>query len=311
MRDEPAVVLERVVKRFASRSAVDEVDLRVPRGSIFGFIGPNGSGKTTTMRLILRIYQPDEGRVMVLGAEQGRAADPRVGYLPEERGLYRRMTVRKVLRYFAHLKGVHQPDPVIDRYLERLDATKWSGKRIDQLSKGMAQKVQFIVAVIAEPELVILDEPFSGLDPVNLDLLRSVVLELSDKGTTIIFSTHDMEVAQRLCDRVFMIYEGKKVLDGTIDEIRAAYGACALRVRMGSGDSVPAGLPGVLAMRAIDGLTELQLESTEAREPLLRKLVDLGDVAHFETVQPTLHDIFVRIAKPRDEDASIRESADE
>ncbi len=181
MNSESAVELERVVKRFASQPAVDGVDLSVPRGSIFGFIGPNGSGKTTTMRLILRIYQADEGRVVVLGNENGKTADDRVGYLPEERGLYRRMTVRSLLRYFAQLKGIRKPDALIDRHLERMGATEWNHKKIEQLSKGMAQKIQFIVAIIASPELIILDEPFSGLDPVNLDLMRDVVLGTSRK----------------------------------------------------------------------------------------------------------------------------------
>ena len=306
-----AVTLERVVKRFASRPAVDRVDLSVPRGSIFGFIGPNGSGKTTTMRLILRIYQPDEGRVVVLGNEVGNAADRRVGYIPEERGLYRRMTVRQILRYFARLKGVGNVNHVVDEQLERLGAQEWSRKKIEQLSKGMAQKIQFIVAIIAQPELVILDEPFSGLDPVNLDLLRDVVLELRDGGTTVIFSTHDMEVAQKLCDRVFMIYQGRKVLDGTIDSIRESHGTNRLRVRMAAGADVPAELPGVIDRSVHGTLTELDLESDDARHRVLRHLADHGDVEHFETVRPTLHDIFVRIANPTDANTNSIPSAEE
>jgi len=292
-----------VVKRFASQPAVDGVDLSVPRGSIFGFIGPNGSGKTTTMRLILRIYQADEGRVVVLGNENGKTADDRVGYLPEERGLYRRMTVRSLLRYFAQLKGIRKPDALIDRHLERMGATEWNHKKIEQLSKGMAQKIQFIVAIIASPELIILDEPFSGLDPVNLDLMRDVVLELREHGSTVIFSTHDMEVAQRLCDRVFMIYQGKKVLDGTIDAIRESHGAIRLRVRMASGVEIPKHLPGVSDYSTNESFSELQLESNTARRDVLQLLASHGDIEHFETVRPSLHDIFVRIAKPQSEEA--------
>ncbi len=307
MNAEYAIQLEQVVKRFASRPAVDGVDLSVPRQSIFGFIGPNGSGKTTTMRLILRIYQPDEGRVIVLGSESGSAADHRVGYLPEERGLYRRMTVRRVLRYFAQLKGVRRPDRFIDEQLEKMEAQEWSRKRIEQLSKGMAQKIQFIVALIADPELIILDEPFSGLDPVNLELMRDVVLELREKGTTVIFSTHDMEVAQRLCDRVFMIYQGRKVLDGTIDSIRQSHGACCLRVKMAGDEAIPPDLPGVIEQARRDAFTELQLESDEARPRVLQALASHGDLEHFETLRPSLHDIFVRIAKPQQE-ATQRET---
>lgn len=298
MNGENVVELESVVKRFAGKAAVDEVDLCVPRGSMFGFIGPNGSGKTTTMRLILRIYQPDHGTVTVLGHARGNAADDRVGYLPEERGLYRRMTVRSVLRYFARLQGIRRPDRMIDQQLERLEASQWSQKRIEQLSKGMAQKIQFIVATIAKPELVILDEPFSGLDPVNLELLRDVVLELRDQGTTVIFSTHDMSVAQNLCDRVFMIYRGRKVLDGTIDSIRDAYGGCQLRVRLAEGQPVPEAMVGVTARHEDAADTILELENEAMRARVLRELAEAGDVEHFESMRPSLHNIFVKIAKP-------------
>jgi ABC-2 type transport system ATP-binding protein len=175
----------------------------------------------------------------------------------------------------------------------------------------MAQKIQFIVAIIADPDLIILDEPFSGLDPVNLDLLREVVLELNAKGTTVIFSTHDMEVAQRLCDRVFMIYNGKKVLDGTIDAIREDYGVCAVRVRMADGKTVPKNLRGVTSIQTQASFTELQLESRDVRSGVLGELMQVGDVSHFETVQPTLHDIFVRIAKPTDDVSQSGETWDE
>ena len=298
---ENAVQLHQVTKRFRRRPAVDQVDLAVPTGTIFGFIGPNGSGKTTTMRLILRIYQPDEGQVVVLGNQAAGAANRRVGYLPEERGLYKRMTVRSVLRYFAQLKGVRRPDRLIEQQLERLDATEWATKKVEQLSKGMAQKIQFIVATITQPELVILDEPFSGLDPVNLDLLRDVVLELRDQGTTVIFSTHDMEVAQQLCDRVFMIYQGKKVLDGAIDEIRQTHGHCRLRVRMAPGSNVPEQLHGVIDRHAENGQVDLILADESSRHEVLSQLTQSGDVEHFETLRPSLHDIFVQIARPEAE----------
>lgn len=297
-----AVELEGVVKRFGGKPAVDRVDLQVPQGSMFGFIGPNGSGKTTTMRLILRIYQADEGSVRVLGETNMHSVDDRVGYLPEERGLYRRMTVGKVLRYFAKLKGIRSPNAVIKQELARLGAEDWEKKRIDQLSKGMAQKIQFLVATISKPRLVILDEPFSGLDPVNLELLRDAVLQLREQGTTVIFSTHDMGVAQNLCDHVFMIYQGKKVLDGTIDSIRQSYGGCRIKVVM-AGDArspveLPPDLPGVMEREIAGPETILHLRDESDRRSLYSRLSELGDVEHFETLRPSLHDIFVRIAKP-------------
>ena len=192
-----------------------DLSLQVPRGSIYGFIGPNGSGKTTTIRMILHIPLPDRGKIEVLGKEGTRAANDAVGYLPEERGLYKKMTVNRLLRYYASLKGMQRSRAraAIDEWLDRFELTQWRDKKIESLSKGMAQKVQFISTVIARPELLILDEPFSGLDPVNASVIREAVLELNAAGTTVIFSTHDMSAAEELCDFVFMIYRGDKVLD--------------------------------------------------------------------------------------------------
>lgn len=297
-----AVSLRGVSKRFGSQTAVNAVDLDIPEGSIHGIIGPNGSGKTTTLRMILRIYNPDTGTVQVLGQDHGDAADDRVGYLPEERGLYHRMKVRDVLRYFAKLKGHHRPDPDINRWLEKLQATEFAHKRIEQLSKGMAQKIQFIAAVVANPKLVILDEPFSGLDPVNMEVLRDAVLELRRLGTTVLLSTHDMDVAEQMCDRIFMIYKGNKVLDGTLQEIQTEYGEPILRVKMAQSVQPDFGHSSIAQL--IEGVTpnglyyDIRLKSSEGRYNVLKRLVAQGDVEHFETAKPTLHDIFVRIARP-------------
>jgi ABC-2 type transport system ATP-binding protein len=295
---EHVVELHDVTKRFGAQLAVERLSLAIPKGSIYGFIGPNGSGKTTTIRMILRIYRPDAGRVMVLGRDRGDTADDRVGYLPEERGLYPKMTVRRLLRYFGRLKGIHRPDATIDQWLERLGATQWANKKIDQLSKGMAQKVQFIAAVAAAPQLVILDEPFTGLDPVNLDLLRDAVKELRDRGTTVILSTHDMEVAQNLCDSVLMIFRGRKVLDGPMDTIRDGHGQPRLRIRMADQRPLPNDLPGVTMQSPAGRSVDLMLESPAARPAILQRLIHHGDVEHFEMVRPNLHDIFISIAGP-------------
>src|SRR5437588_9923880 len=207
-----AVEIEHVTKKFGSHTAVDDLTLMVPTGSIYGFIGPNGSGKTTTLRMIMRILHPDDGTITVLGENRSEAANDRIGYLPEERGLYKHMRVRELLRFYAGLKGARHCDLAIDQWLERLGLSAWAEKKIQALSKGMSQKVQFIATVVSRPELVILDEPFSGLDPVNGEVLREAVLDLKREGTTIIFSTHDMAVAEKLCDFIFMIYKGQKVL---------------------------------------------------------------------------------------------------
>ncbi len=217
-----AIAIQGVTKSFEGHVAVDDLTVTVPKGSLYGFIGPNGSGKTTTIRMIMNILMPDSGEIAVLGEHDTRTARDRVSYLPEERGLYKKMTVRRLLRYYGRLKGVESKtlDIAIVHWLNRLALDDWIDKKIDALSKGMAQKVQLIAAAVSDPELLILDEPFSGLDPVNADMLKDVILELRDKGTTIVFSTHDMSVAERLCDRVFMIFKGKKVLDGTLEEIQ-------------------------------------------------------------------------------------------
>ncbi len=292
----PCIELSGVTKRFGPQTAVNQLDLQVPEGSLFGFIGPNGSGKTTTLRMILRIYQPDGGRVVVLGSEQGDTADHRVGYLPEERGLYKRMIVRDVLRYFAQLKGLRRPDDTINDWLQRMQASEFARKRIEQLSKGMAQKIQFIAAVVARPKLVILDEPFSGLDPVNAEVMRAAIKHLRSEGTTIIFSTHDMHLAQEMCERLMMIYKGNKVLDGTLEEIRQQHGQPTVRVRMASGTEIPHQIDGVIERIAGPTFVDLRLRDEAARLGLARRLSALGELEHFELVRPTLHDIFVRIA---------------
>src|SRR5436190_7989830 len=230
-----AVELENVTKSFGSFIAVNDLSLQIPANTVYGFIGPNGSGKTTTLRMIMRIYLPDRGRVSVLGDESWHAASDRVGYLPEERGLYKHMKVRDVLRFYAELKGYRDSKQAIVDWLERMNLTPWADKRVEALSKGMSQKVQFIATVIAKPELVLLDEPFSGLDPVNAEVFREAIVALKKEGATIIFSTHDMAVAEKMCDFIFMIYKGKKVLDGTLASIQAAYGQDTLKVRVDGG----------------------------------------------------------------------------
>src|ERR1700736_6628472 len=240
-----AVELSHVTKTYGSHVAVDDLSLEVPQGTVYGFIGPNGSGKTTTLRMIMHILHPDRGDITVLGEKRRDAASDRIGYLPEERGLYKQMKVREQLRFYAELKGCRNSGPAIDDWLERLGLTAWANKKVQALSKGMSQKVQFIATVVARPELVLLDEPFSGLDPVNAEVLREAVLDLRREGTTVIFSTHDMAVAEKMCDVIFMIYQGRKVLDGTLETIQDTYGSDTLRVRFDA-PAVLDDLPGVV-----------------------------------------------------------------
>jgi ABC-2 type transport system ATP-binding protein len=294
-----AIELVQVTKSFGKQIAVDRLDLMVPAGAIYGFIGPNGSGKTTTLRMILRIFNPDRGVVRVLGRDSGKTADNRLGYLPEERGLYKRMKVYDILKYYAQLKGMYDCHQQIDVWLDRMNATSWAHKKIDALSKGMAQKIQFVSAVVAKPELLILDEPFSGLDPVNMETLRDAVLALRQQGTTIVFSTHDMDMAEKMCDTIFMIFNGKKVLDGTLDSIQAAYPANRVRVRLADEERFPAEkLVGVAEAKSNGKYYDILLDSPERSQGVLQQLVNCRTVNHFEVVRPSLHDIFVSIARP-------------
>jgi ABC-2 type transport system ATP-binding protein len=263
-----------------------------------GFIGPNGSGKTTTLRMIMRILHPDSGEITVLGERSLGAANDRVGYLPEERGLYKQMKVRDILRFYAELKGFRDNRAAIDSWLERMALTDWADKRVQTLSKGMAQKVQFIATVIAKPELVILDEPFSGLDPLNMDVLREAVLDLRRSGATVIFSTHDMAVAEKMCDFIFMIYKGRKVLDGTLEAIQDVYGSDTVRVRLEDNYQTLEGLPGVMKVTDFGRFMELRLDPKADAQDLLSALMARGQVRLFELARPSLQDIFVRIAGP-------------
>jgi ABC-2 type transport system ATP-binding protein len=291
-----AVAIRGATKTFGPQVAVDDLSLDVPEGAIYGFIGPNGSGKTTTLRMIMRILHPDRGRITVLGKESLKAADDRVAYLPEERGLYKQMTVRDVIAYYAALKGMRNAKKEGDAWLERLGLTEHAHKRVAALSKGMSQKVQFIATVVARPELVLLDEPFSGLDPVNGVVLREAILSLR-QSSTIIFSTHDMAVAEEMCDAIFMIHRGRKVLDGTLAEIQDAYGTDTLRVRVGPG-SDPKTVPGVVDVADFGNVQELRLSPDADPQRVLAELVQRGPVYAFEHKKPSLHEIFVRIARP-------------
>jgi ABC-2 type transport system ATP-binding protein len=296
--DVNAILLRNVTKRFNGTTAVDGLSLAVPEGSIYGFIGPNGSGKTTTLRMIMHILLPDAGEIEVLESRDTAAARDRVSYLPEERGLYRKMTIRRLLRYYGRLKG--QPLPAIDRsideWMRRMELPGLLDRAVETLSKGMSQKVQFVAAVITNPALLILDEPFSGLDPVNAQVLKDAVLEIRRRGTTVVFSTHDMGTAERMCDRILMIFRGRKVLDGTLEDIQQQYGADTIRLRTAGGASVLAGMPEIEAMNDYGQLQEVRV--TGDPQAFLSHVAARTAIYQFEVTRPSLQDIFVRIANP-------------
>jgi len=299
-----AVEIDHVTKTFGSVRAVDDLSLKVPVGSVYGFIGPNGSGKTTTLRMIMNIFYPDSGVIRIFGQEAGGASQDLVGYLPEERGLYKRMRVRDILRFYGELKSGRSVSSEVDGWLEKLGLADWGGKKVETLSKGMAQKVQFISAVVAGPRLLILDEPFTGLDPVNADVIREAVLELQAKGTTVILSTHDMSVAERMCDFIFMIFRGKKVLDGTLASIQEQYGSDTLRVACEGGCASLGELDGIEKVSDFGRVQELRMSRGCDPQRVLAAIVGRTRVTSFEVSKPSLHDIFVRIAGPEAREAA-------
>jgi ABC-2 type transport system ATP-binding protein len=300
-----AVEIASVTKTFDTVTAVDDLSLTVPEGSVYGFIGPNGSGKTTTMRMIASIFYPDRGSVRVFGRQMQGARSSEIGYLPEERGLYRKMTVRAVLEFYGELRGGRKVSAEVDRWLARLGLAEWANRKVETLSKGMSQRVQFIAAVIPTPRLLILDEPFSGLDPVSAEVLREAVLEMRRGGATVILSTHDMNVAESLCDRIFMIFRGRKVLDGTLASIQDQFGNDTLRVSTADALPAPAELPGVEKIRDLGQVKELRMTRGCDPQQVLEVLVARTHMTGFSVVKPSLTDIFVRIAGPASEEAKV------
>jgi len=290
------VVLRNVTKRFGDFTAVSDLSLEVRAGRIFGLLGPNGAGKTTTIRMIVNIFAPDAGTVELFGKKITPAAQNRIGYLPEERGLYKKMKVADQLRFFAELKSVggREADSRIDHWLKRLKLSQWKARRTSELSKGMQQKVQFITSILHRPDLLILDEPFSGLDPVNVELLKEIVLELKASGKTIIFSTHQMELAEKICDDICLINRSRKILEGSIREVKRASSRNAVGLRLEGGADILADQSLVKSIeRHSDGVEVLLAEETNAQD-FLKKLIDAGaKIERFEMIEPSLNNIFI------------------
>jgi ABC-2 type transport system ATP-binding protein len=285
---------EHVEKSFGSVSAVRDVSWEIPAGQVTGLLGPNGSGKTTCLRLILNLFVPDAGRVEVLGSRPSDVVSDQIGYLPEERGLYRRMTVRDVLRYYARLKSFRASKADIDAWLERLHLLSYADRRVGELSKGTAQKVQFVATVLHAPKLVILDEPFSGLDPVSATLMRQVLSELVADGTTIVLSTHDMHLAENLCGHFLMLHRGVKVLDKSRAALDAEYSEKTLKVT----STEPLGdLATGCEVSRFGNTTELIVPKDADPHALLARICASIKVENCEISRPSLQDIFLRLAQ--------------
>jgi len=293
------IELENITKSFNKHIAVNDLSLNVPKGSIYGFIGPNGSGKTTTIRMIMNILYPDSGNIRLFGREILGSRLENVGYLPEERGLYKKMKVKDLIKFHGELKNVTNLNYEADYWLDKFDLTSWGKKKAEVLSKGMSQKLQFIITVIDRPEIIILDEPFSGLDPVNTEIIKSVVLEFQTQGSTVIFSTHDMSVAEKMCDYIFMIYQGKKVLDGTLKSIQEKYGLDTIRVQTETGSSALQFVDGIDKINDFGQIQEIRIKKNIDSQDILKELLERTKVLKFELAAPSLNDIFIRIASPQ------------
>ena len=290
-----ALTLEHVTKTFGAVTAVDDLSLDVPAGSIYGFLGVNGAGKTTTIRMVMSIFQPDSGVIRVLGEPDAARVKDRLGYLPEEKGLYKKMRVGEILVYFGTLKGMAASDAErrARELLERFAEPSWYTRRCESLSKGMGQKVQILGTLIHGPELIILDEPFSGLDPVNVEVLRDLIVDLKRQGKTVIFSTHVMEQAEQICDHIFLINKGRKVLDGPLAEVKASGEKGVLLDYDGDGSFLQS-LKGVRRVNDAGKQAEIFLEDGADPSDLLRALVDRLRIRRFDIREPSLHEIFIR-----------------
>ncbi|MEX0876040.1 MAG: ATP-binding cassette domain-containing protein [Phycisphaerales bacterium] len=292
--------MQGVRKTFGTKVAVEGIDLTIPEGSIYGFIGPNGAGKTTTIRMIMSILFPDRGELSVLGKKSAVESKDRIGYLPEERGIYKKMKVGAFLTHMGRLKGLDSAGlkgKVAD-WLERVELEDVHKKKCEELSKGMQQKVQFIASVLHEPDLIILDEPFSGLDPVNMRLLRTLIDEQHTNGKTVIFSTHVMYQAEQICDHIVMIHHGHKVLDDTLDDIRTRFDPRALHVDPVGGHAMAEEIgrvPGVAHVTPVEGAVEVVLDEGVDPQGAMRALLEAMPLNRVEIKRPTLEDVFIEI----------------
>lgn len=291
------IELRNVRKSYGEVKAVDGISFTARPGEVFGLIGPNGAGKSTTIKMIMNILAPDSGEILFDGRRLGRRDKDAIGYLPEERGLYKKVKLGEMLAYLASLKNADPGEASrrIDRWLARFDLAEWKNRRCEDLSKGMGQKAQFIAAVAHDPPYLFLDEPFAGLDPVATDLLRETVLEMGRAGKTILFSTHNMEVAERICSRIFLVDHGREVLSGTMDEVKARYGRNAVKVEF-DGDLDQAGIADLAAnVIRYPRYVEIELAPGASSQALLMKLAARVTVRLFEVASPSLHKIFVQL----------------
>ncbi|HEX7064393.1 MAG TPA: ABC transporter ATP-binding protein [Bacillales bacterium] len=287
--------LEHVEKRFGNFTAVDNVTLEIPERQMFGLLGSNGAGKTTTFRMILGLLQPSKGKISWQGEQINYETSNMIGYLPEERGLYPKLKVRDQLIYLGRLRGMKKPEIVeqLSYWLEKFNVPEYMDKKVNDLSKGNQQKIQFIASVIHQPKLLILDEPFSGLDPVNLEILKSAVLELKERGTSILFSSHRMEDVEELCEHLCILHKGKQVVHGSLQEVKRAFGKKNVVVHADYNLEELKDVPGVENFRKVPEGAELQVADEAVSQRIFERLSNKGFIRKFELEEPSLNDIFI------------------
>ncbi len=290
-----AIRLSGVRKAFAGHVAVEGLSLDIPRGAAFGLLGPNGAGETTTLRMVMNILRPDEGSIEILGSGAGQETRDRVGYMPEERGLYPRMVLEEQLLFFAALKGIPRAEAMrrLPPWLERLGLLEWRHRRVNELSKGMQQKAQFIATVLHDPDVLILDEPHSGLDPVGVNLMRDVFVDLRRQGKTLVLSSHQMETVERLCDSIALLNRGRMVLGGTVADVKGRHGKNTIVLAFEGNGAFIAALPGVLKVSDFGRYVEVRMKEGADPQAILRAASERLRISRFEVVEPSLHDIFV------------------
>lgn len=289
------ILVDNISKSFENHLAVDQVSFQAEKGRIFGLLGPNGAGKTTSIRMINNIIYPDSGEIRILGEKVGPATQQKIGYLPEERGLYKKMKVGEQLLYLIKLKGLSHKDALdAARYwLERFEALDWKDKMISELSKGMSQKIQFIATIAHDPEILIFDEPFSGLDPINSELLKNVIVELKDKGKTIFFSTHRMEQVEQMCDDICLFNRGKAILHGKLREIKKSFGKNTVLIDFHGDASFLDDLQDIRINNKAANHAEIRLLNGQSHRTVLDAALAKADVTKFELVEPSLNEIFI------------------
>lgn len=286
--------MKNVSKSFAALKAVDDVSFRIEAGDVLGLLGPNGAGKTTTIRMIMNIIVPDSGTIKLLENSAERSANL-IGYLPEERGIYRKMKLIDVLLFLAKLKEMKKAEAIdrIEYWLQRLDLLDWKTKKIEELSKGMQQKLQFIATILHKPKLLILDEPFLGLDPINTKLIKEIILELKAKGTTIIFSTHQMESAEKLCNKIILINKGKVIISGTMGEVKESFGNRNIHLEYEGKDDFLQNNPLIRKFDNFGNYVEIQLKDEITSQLFLKEAIGKVQIRKFEIKEPSLNDIFI------------------